>query len=73
MSINPRRVKKTQEMRALYRRAAAARDLADRGDLDGEVALSYVIWPTRAMEVSEVERPPLPDDQDVPLFETARA
>ena len=24
--------------------------LVDRGELDGEVALSYVMWPTQAME-----------------------
>ena len=41
----------SDELRAMYRRATAARDLAARGELDGEVALSYVIWPTPAMEI----------------------
>ena len=47
--------KKAQEMRALYRRAAAARDLAHRGDLDGELALSYVVWPGSAIAKFEAD------------------
>ena len=51
----------SDELRAMYRRATAARDLAARGEVDGEVALSYVIWPTPTMEVPDDERSQQPD------------
>ena len=39
-------------MDALRVRAAAAHDLARKGLLDGALALSYVLWPTEAIEAA---------------------
>ncbi len=39
-------------MDGLEVRAAAAVDLARAGLLDGEIALSYVLWPTPAVEAA---------------------
>lgn len=43
--------------RAVLTRASAALDVVREGSLDGELALSYVIWPTPELEeASEVPR-----------------
>ena len=39
-------------MDALQVRAAAAHDLVRKGLLDGALALSYVLWPTEAVEAA---------------------
>ena len=39
----------------MFRTALQARRLVETGELDGEVALSYVIWPTAAMVASNAE------------------
>ena len=41
-------------MRRLLARAAVARKEVSRGRLDGELALSYVLWPT--VGIREAER-----------------